>query len=257
MGFIQLWRRQNARINGAARQVGGVLSTPTMFGAEGWYGWKPGPYRTNGFEIWYATQSPADREAAGDHPWIAFLEGRNPAYPEKALEAGLERIAQRIAAREADRTTPDTRLADWPLDINPASATALIQLMTGGLHIARPTWSPTSPPQGGVPLHCRLRYFDLERRRAGIPEDVAALVHSLGDRSTEVTLVNLGRTARTVTVQGGAYGEHRIDSVTAGETGRRIGRRSFSVRLEPGCGARLTLAMTRYANRPSLAFPWS
>ena len=53
-----------------------------------------------------------------------------------------------------------------------------------------------------------------ERRRAGVPEDVAALVHALGDRSTEVTLVNTGRVARTVVVQGGSYAEHRIDAVT-------------------------------------------
>jgi hypothetical protein len=255
MRFIELWRRQNARINDAAKSISGILSAPTMFGAHGWYGFKPGPYRASGFEIWFATQSGADREAAGDHPWIAFLEGRNPAYPEQALEADLKRVADRVAAREADRTTPDTRLADWPLDINPASATALIQLTTGGLHVARPSWSPTSPPQGGVPLHCRLRYFDAERRRAGLPEEVAALVHSLGDRSTEVTLVNLGPRPRTLAVQGGAYGEHRIDSATLDGRPRKVAGRSFAVRLEPGCGARLSLAMTRYVHRPSLSPP--
>jgi hypothetical protein len=256
MRFIELWRRQNARINAASRRIDGKLSAPTMYGADGWYGWKPGPYRTNGFEIWYATQSPVDRAAAGDHPWIAFLEGRNPDYPETALKADFAHLAERIAAREADRTTPATRLAEWPLDINPESANALVQLMTGGLHIARPPWSPTSPPQGGVPLHCRLRYFDADRRRAGVPDDVAALVHSLGDRATEVTLVNVGARPRTLVVQGGAYGEHRIDSVRVEGRPRKVAARSFTLRLEPGCGARLKLAMTRYANRPSLAFPW-
>ncbi|HSI19490.1 MAG TPA: hypothetical protein VK980_17100 [Sphingomonas sp.] len=254
--YLTLWRRQNARINDTARSINGVVSAPTMYGAEGWYGWKPGPYRTNGFEIWYATQDPADRALAGEHPWVSFLEGTNPSYPEQALEADLAKVAAQVAAREADRTTPATRLADWPLDINPANVTALVATMTGGIHIARPPWSPTSPPQGGVPLHCRLRYFDADRRRAGVPEDVGALVHSLGDRATEVTLVNLGQVPRTVIVQGGAYGEHRIDTAgLAGET-HSIGAPSMTVRLEPGCGARLTLAMTRYANRPTLSFPW-
>ena len=257
MTYVELWRRQNARINREAKTINGVLSTPTMHGANGWYGWKPGPYRTNGFEIWYATQDPRDRAAAGDHPWIAFLEDRNPTYPETALEADLKRVADRVAARLADTTTEDTRLADWPIDKNPASVTALIQLMTGGLHIARPPWSPTSPNQGGTPLHCRLRYFDPERRRAGIPEDVAALVHSLGGGATEVTLVNLGARPREVIVQGGAYGEHRIEDVTVNGMTRSIGARSFALRLEPGCGARLGLAMHRYANRPTLAFPWA
>jgi hypothetical protein len=255
--YIELWRRQTARINDAGKQILGKHQTPTMYGPQGWYGWKPGAYRTNGFEIWYMTQRPDDRASAGDHPWLDFLEGRNPAYPLKALQADLDRIAERIAAREKDPTTPERRLADWPIGINPASVTSLIQLMTGGLHIARPSWSPTSPPQGGVPLHCRLRYFDADRRRAGVPEDVAALVHALGDASAEVTLVNLSRTqARTVTVQGGAYAEHRIVSVVLDGRATPVGGRDFTIRLEPGCGARLSLAMERYANRPTLAFPW-
>jgi hypothetical protein len=254
--YIQVWKRQTARINAAGRTIDGTLQTPTMYGAEGWYGWKPGPYRTNGFEIWYVTQDLADRAAAGSHPWVAFLEGTNPAYPETALEADLARVVKRVAAREADPTTPETRLADWPIDINPASVTSLVQLMTGGLHIARPPWSPTSPAQGGVPLHCRLRYFDPEARRAGVPEDVAALVHALGDRATEVTLVNLGERPRRVIVQGGAYAEHHIDSVTLDGAAIPVRKAAFAVDLEPGCGARLTLTMRRYANRPTLAFPW-
>jgi hypothetical protein len=255
--YIELWRRQTARINEAGKQIDGKRQTPTMYGPQGWYGWKPGAYRTNGFEIWYMTQRADDRAAAGDHPWLDFLEGRNPGYPAKALQADLDRVAARVTAREKDLTTVETRLADWPLGINPASVTSLVQLMTGGLHIARPSWSPTSPPQGGVPLHCRLRYFDAERRRAGVPEDVAALVHSLGDASAEVTLVNLSRTAaRTVTVQGGAYAEHRIESVVLDGRETPVGGRDFTIRLGPGCGARLRLAMRRYANRPTLAFPW-
>lgn len=256
--YIDLWRRQNAKINAQARKIDGTLSTPTMFGNDGWYGWKPGPYRTNGFEIWYMSQRADDRAAAGDHPWVRFLEGGNPAYAEEALAADLAQIAEKVAARENDITTPQTRLADWPIGINPASVASLIQLMTGGLHIARPPWSKTSPPQGGVPLHCRLRYFDPVAKRAGVPQDVGALVHALGDRSTEVTLVNLHpHEARTVTVQGGAYGEHRIDSVTIGGRTMPVGQRSFTLGIQSGCGARLKLAMTRYAHRPTLDFPWN
>jgi hypothetical protein len=254
--YLKLWRRQNALINAQAKTVEGKQSTPTMFGPQGWYGWQPGAYRTNGFEIWYATQDAADRAAAGDHPWIAFLEGRNPGYAEKALEDDLKRVAERDAKRRTDTTTPATRLADWTLDFNPASATALIQTMTGGLHIARPPWSPTSPPQGGVPLHCRLRYFDPARRRAGVPEDVAAMVHALGDRSTEVTLVNLGAKPRSVMVQGGSYAEHRIEAATLDGTTHPVGGRDVTVHLAPRSGTRLNLAMTRYVNRPTLAFPW-
>ena len=30
----------------------------------------------------------------------------------------------------------------------------------------------------------------------------------------------------------------------------------FAVRLAPGAGTRLTIGMRRYANPPTLAFPW-
>ncbi|MET0179499.1 MAG: hypothetical protein ABW194_03320 [Novosphingobium sp.] len=107
-----------------------------------------------------------------------------------------------------------------------------------------------------MPLHCRLRYFDPDKRRAGLPEDVAALVTALGDRSAEVTLVNTGPAPRTVILAGGACAEHRIDSARIGDTTHPVAARDFTVRLEPNSGARLSLAMTRYANRPTLAFPW-
>ncbi|MEO5494646.1 MAG: hypothetical protein ABIR08_11565 [Sphingomonas sp.] len=255
--YIDVWRRQTAKINAAAKTIDGRLSTPTMFGADGWYGWQPGPYRTNGFEIWYVTQRADDRAAAGEHPWVTYLEGGNPDYPATVLRTDLKNVADRLAATKADTSTKETRLADWTLDYNPASVTSLIETMMGGLHIARPPWSPTSPAQGGVPLHCRLRYFDPDARRAGVPDQVAALVHSLGDSSTEVTLVNLdANRPRTVTVQGGAYAEHRIDSVTVDGRATPVRAAAFTLRLEPGCGARLRLAMSRYANRPTLAFPW-
>jgi hypothetical protein len=173
------------------------------------------------------------------------------------MQADMDRIAERQNGMAKDTTTSDTRLADWPLDYTPASVRSLVQLMTGGLHIARPPWSSTSPNQGGATLHCRIRYFDADRRRAGVPEDVSVLVHAMDDGFTEVTLVNLnGSAARTIVVQGGAYAEHRIESATMDGHEMPVGRADFTLRLEPGCGTRLRLAMRRYVNRPTLAFPW-
>ena len=256
LGFIKLWREQNALINAQSRQVDGRMSAPMMYGPQGWWGYKPGPYRTNAFEIWYMTQDEADREGAGDHPWIAFLEGRNPAYAELALAEDLEFVAKRVAKVRADTSTPATRLADHTLDYNPAAAKALIQTMTGGLHSARPPWSPTSPPQGGVPLHCRVRYFDPVRRRAGVPGDVAALVSGMGDRFTEITLVNTGAAPRSLIVQGGSYGEHRIDRIDLDSASHPVGDRHATIHLAPNSGAKIRLEMPRCATRPTLSFPW-
>lgn len=90
-----------------------------------------------------------------------------------------------------------------------------------------------------------------------MPEDVGALVDSMGPDSVTVTLVNLNPTdARMVTVQAGAYGEHQV-SVMNGETKTVVDARSFDVRLAPGAGAKLTIAMKRFANEPTLSFPWA
>ena len=36
----------------------------------------------------------------------------------------------------------------------------------------------------------------------------------------------------------------------------QVGGRDFTVQLAPGAGATLTLAMRRYVNAPTAAFPW-
>ena len=48
---------------------------------------------------------------------------------------------------------------------------------------------------GGL-LMARLRYFDPQRRRPGLPSDVAALVESLADERAVLHLVNLQPDAR-------------------------------------------------------------
>ena len=90
LDYIRLWRRQNARINDAARRsMAGCRRRRCTAPTAGMAG-NPVPYRTNGFEIWYATQDPADRAAGRRPPWIAFLEGQDPGYPERALTGDLK-----------------------------------------------------------------------------------------------------------------------------------------------------------------------
>ena len=255
--YLDTWRKQADRLNAAKRTVDGQVQTPTMYGPDGWYGWKNGLHQANSLDVWWFSMKPSDRARAPDHPWVAFLEGGNPDFPETALRDGLTQVAARAELQRKDKTTPDTRLADAVLDINPARVTALMQTMMGAIHIGRPGWSLTTANAGGSPLYARLRYFDPVERRAGVPQDVAALVDRMTDHETAVTLVNLNVTeARTVTVQGGGYGEHTIRSVTIGDARQAVDAATFTVTLAPGSGARLVLAMDRYVNQPTLRFPW-
>jgi hypothetical protein len=82
--------------------------------------------------------------------------------------------------------------------MNPVVTTALTQLTQGGLQPGR---------DGGL-QNARLRYFDPDRKRAGLPEDVAALITEMTDAKTVVTLVNVSPSAaRTLVVQGGAFAD--------------------------------------------------
>ena len=258
--YLQVWRTQTDVINAQARTVDGAVKTPTMYGSNGWYSYKPGLYRTNGLEIWYMSMRDDDfKRADTDHPWIDYLHGKNPDYPVKAQREALETVRARLDyLLNKDQTTKDTRLADTLLNYNTAPVTSLVHLMWGGIHIARPSWSKTSPSQGGAPIYARLRYFDPVRKRAGPPEDVAALVSKLTDTTTTVTLVNLNPVARrTVTVQAGGYGEHQFTSVEIGGQLQPLDGRHATFELAAGAGTTLVFTMKRHTNAPTLAHPWS
>jgi hypothetical protein len=245
--YVDAWRAMIAAVNSHARVVDGRTQYPTMHGADGWYGWQAEPWSVGALEVWYWSMRAADRERVGANPWLDFLEGKNTGYPEAALQREIESIPRRMATVRADRTAPDKRLADNMLDSNPAATDALVRLMWGALVPGR---------EGGL-LNARLRYFDPARRRAGVPEDVAALVSELGDRRTVVTLVNLSASeSRAVVVQAGGYAEHQFESVEWNGQKRRLDAPDFTVQLAPGAGAKLTLATRRYVNRPTVAFPW-
>jgi hypothetical protein len=255
--YLELWRKQADRINEQRKVVNGVASTPRMFGDQGWYSYTPGDYNLNFLEIYHLSMKPADLDRAEKTPWYSFLEGRNPDYPVKALRAAMTHVRKCGEDIRADTTTADSRLADTVMDFNPASVTALTQLMEGGLYIQHPGWARTSPGQGGAFLFCRLRYFDPELKRAGMPEDVAALMDSMTDDEVRVTLVNINPTvARPVVLQAGAYGEHQVLSVSCDGKTMPVNSRAFRVDLAPGAGAKLVIKMKRFTNRPTLNHPW-
>ena len=62
--------------------------------------------------------------------------------------------------------------------------------------------------------------------------------------------------SREVIVQGGTFGEHRIEAVQQGAERTPVNAKSFSVKLAPGKSAHLVLGMKRFANQPTYAFPW-
>ena len=273
--FIQVLRRQMDNLYAQKKVENGRVLLPQGYG-------DPRGYKHNGPPQWYnhaprlftdrlveiylwsmdrkdlervpvATSFDPSRERAGygeadrSLAWLGFLDGKIPDFPETALRRDLGHVRRKMEEIRTDDTTADSRLADYLLDLNPAMTNTLAHLTLGAYMSPARIWV----------LHSRFRYFDPVKRRAGLPEDVGALVEKLGVDSATVTLVNTNPVdAREVVVQAGGYGEHRFEGVSIGGKTMTFSAPFVTVRLEPGAGSRLEFKMARYASRPTLAFPW-
>jgi hypothetical protein len=222
---------------------------------------------------WNAVFGFRDMEDAGhESPWIQFLAGHNPDYPERVLHATHQQLCRRVAQLRGDSHVGTRHHVHHWQHGNPVTSEALLQLTLGG---------PQPIKNGGL-LHSRLRYFDVARRRPGLPQDVGALVEKLQANRTVVRFVNLSPVeARQLIVQGGAYGEHTFTRATwNGRTGTwpgelggyagtyaapalttevrsaDIGASRFTLELPPGTEITLELATERYVNEPTHAGPF-
>jgi hypothetical protein len=220
---------------------------------------------------WRTVRSFRSKEEAGhEEPWFTFLAGQNPDYPEKILAAAQAQVRHRLARMQAYRGT-DIAEADIHLwqQCNPVVTEALVQLTWGG---------PQVIYNGGL-QQARVRYYDADRRRPGLPDSVAALVGSIDPRATVVDLVNLDpEQERTVVVQAGAFAEHTIEAVryTACQDRAWLGRLYdyghgepavtehradaggpwLTVRLPASTRIRLTLELALRTRPPTYATPF-
>ncbi len=224
-----------------------MLFIPEGQGVEGWYNWTTDLRMGECIDLYLWSMDPRDFERVSEHNWIRFIQGENPGYPVQELRSDLSHIRDQIKDMRNDPTTPDTRLADWPMLFEPTNVRNLVNLMMGGNLSGGRVWT----------FHCRVRYFDPENRRAGIPPDVAGLVTKMDGDITHLRLVNLNQVeSRTVIIQTGAYGEHQCEWVKVDGKAYMVDKRYFTVQLGPGSGTELVIKAKRYANQPSLAFPW-
>jgi hypothetical protein len=214
-------------------QLGEDIHTPTLhvpfrYADGGWFDYNP-MLMSVPTALWHHSAAPADRErveslrtvgghdwrtvrpfrlkeeAGHEEPWLAFLAGDNPEYPERILAAAQAQVRHRLARMERHRDH-DVSEADIHLwqQSNPVVTEALVQLTWGG---------PQVIYNGGL-QQARVRYYDAEAQRPGLPPSVAALVSGIDPEATTVDLVNLDPgAARSVVVQAGAFAEHSIRSV--------------------------------------------
>ena len=245
--YVNVWRRTIEAVTAQAREIDGVRQYPQKHGDDGWYEFTPEPYDHGALEVFYWSMAESDRALARRNPWGAYLSGDDRDYPVTALSGELAALRETVQRMRDDTTTPDTRLSESMNSMNPGACIwRLVELMLGGLpsrHI-------------GAAWHTRVRYFDLDRGRPGIPEDVASLVDSMSDDEVSVTLVNLSPVRRhALVLQAGAYAEHQFTAAQVDGRTTSLDEPAVTVHLAPGAGARLTMRMQRYVNQPTHAFP--
>lgn len=261
---------------------------PYRYGDAGWFDWQP-MTPTFPSALWNLSMANEDWErienlrqqeaydwrdvvsfhnkedACHDQPWLRFLAGDNPEFPERMLQASYKEMSRRIALIGAEQSVGTHHNIHLWQSVNPVSSEALIQQTLGG---------PQPIYNGGL-LHVRLRYYDVHARRAGLPPDVAALVEKLEAKRTIVRLLNLNPVEdRSLVVQAGAFGEHTFTGATynsldseypgdhfgyAAPPIKTLSQKTdlsgvyLKVELPAATEITLDLAMDRYVNEPSYA----
>ncbi len=268
------------RVGLSSRDASKSFVIPHRHDDGGWFDWQPmAPMYPAA--LWAASGTPADlrrierlrnleaydwrtviafrsKEDAGhEAPWLRFLAGDNPSYPDEIVSATLDVVHERIDMIRSDTTDlRGVNIHHWQQH-NPVTTEALIQLTMGG----------PSPVYNGGLLHVPVRHFDARARRPGLPPDVAALVHRVYETGVTLELVNVGtRLTREVIVQAGAFAEHTWTCLRA-SVGTRSSPQDFDaqtinaphvrIQLEPGASIRMELGLDRYTTAPTIRFPWA
>jgi hypothetical protein len=257
--YTQVLRRQVDNLYAAAKRENGRVLLPRYYGDNGWYGFVDVDESSPGLsnrrlvetDVYLWSLNDKDLQRLPQKDWIGFLHGRDPDYPLQALQEDLAEVSGAARRLREDRSSYDfppgqTR---WSRS-NPVATTALINLTMGGA-------DPGGSGHGPLPLHTQVRHFDPVRRRAGLAEDVSALVSEIRPEAIVLTLVNTNPfEPRVALVQMGAYGEHHAVEVARGDKKVAVDAPYFTVRLAPGAGETLRIGVRRYAHQPTMAFPW-
>ena len=284
-------RRWLAHLGPAADQE--TLLVPYRHSDRGWFDWNP-VQTSVPMALWHYTGDPADRErlealrrasgyswsvvrafrdkeeAGHEEPWYAYLAGDAPGYPAAGLAAAHAQARRRLALMEqlAGEQVREADIHRWQ-DLNPVVTEVLTQL----------TWGAPQVVYNGGIAQARLRYYDADRGRPGLPPDVAALVSSIDPDATAVTLINLsGTQSRTVVVQAGVFAEHdiasaRYETADPGWPGSEtdyiyrepelsqarteVGGPWLDVVLPPGAQISLTLSLRMRVRTVAMRTPWS
>jgi hypothetical protein len=206
--------------------------------------------------------------------WFEFIQGNFPGYAVEILKANLQIIDTQLHKMRSNTGNPlswntydpatadvevglDLRIPGYSIhawqEFNPIYFEGLSQLLSG---------SPMHISHGGLQFG-KVRYFDGQKKRSGLPGDVAAMVEKITADELRVVIVNLNSVeSRILTLQAGNFGENRFDSVVITSDNEetqsfKVNDKWLSLRLSPRAGATLDFTYTRYVNAPTYETPYS
>ncbi len=277
-GYLELLRSQlTLLLDNAITREDGQLLVPTKHGPDGWT--EHAPFTRGYFaHLYHASMSKEDRDLAAvirdgdvetgsDPTWqtrrsnvayreearLAYYEGRGPRWPEQVMEAELAAALSSFHAIRSEDRDVEALIADNQAPVNPVHTGGLTQVMLG---------APDIIYNGGL-VRGTVRYFDRDRTRPGLPQDVAALVDRVAADGVGLQLVNLSHTeTRRVIVEAGAFGEHEFTEVKFNQDGEEaitiaaVHGKYLAFELPPSTQLRVDAGMRRFASSPSYALPW-
>ena len=212
--WMELPRSQLALLRKHGKTENGQFLIPIRHNETDWHRFQrenPSDY----VHLWFTSHEDRDwaqierlaearKKASGkisdqDLEWAYFVKGSNPGFAERALSRDLRTVIRKIEFIQKEHGDPETFVDNKWILSDPMMLDNLIRLSIGGLPVR---------VQGEM-LYSQVRYFDGERRRSGLPADVAALITRIEKDWIEMEVINLDALKpRQLIIQGGAYGEH-------------------------------------------------
>jgi hypothetical protein len=244
-----------------ADTVRSLLLVPYRRDPSGWFDHQPLPPAYPAW-LWWMTQAPADRDRLDDlaarsgydwhlvrafrekeegghePPWLRYLAGHLPGYPEQALTMAIEQVRTRLAAMRSHPGPPPGDDIHWWQNLNPVVTEILTQQIAG---------APQQLYNGALPL-AQLRWADAARGRPGLPAGISALVEEITSDRVTVRVVNVDADRTSdLTVIGGGFGEHPIVAAAAdGAAPAAVLGGRLALRLPPTTSIRLRLTVDRF-----------
>ena len=179
--------------------------------------------------------------------WMNYIEGGLNNYPELIMNHNINQVYERLVKIYTDDEPPENYSDAYLQARNPVTVEGLVQLTMGG---------PMPLYNGGL-LNVSVCYYDIEKKRIGLPDDVAALISHIDVYGINLILINLNPVnTRRFYIQAGAFGEHNFSSALIDENEIQIDNNRVEVELKPVGIIKMRLIMERYKNKPAYQWPF-